>query len=899
MMQSHQQHLLQNQILQQSYNFQHQISHHQESQATLAFSQSNNDDASPSCSYNPIETTPARYSNEKYNNNGLNINSAREYNPVNRNLENTDRYEGSTARKLQESDLVNVDMCGMYSDIKLQSSRKIKTGRKIEQNLDLTENNQMSDQKDQNQCNKLNDSEMNLNYDSVFSDQTNNQAHTSTSPNIQNTNHFQRKKNSQFTNATIASLTQQSPINFKRNLQIEDLHMNSNNPKKLNLISSKENESLNDDEDIESETLRIKQITQKSQESINQGKQVQGSFGFRRTSYVTEGTGKADTIIQKVITRNNSQKMSLTHKSTVQNSTFKNQHPVQQNSKVNNFTFCNQCNQSCQCQNGHPEFQEPINNTTSDLQSNLNKKLVSLKKMVYNPNNGSTQNMQIDTKINTHPSINIGPKTTQGLPPQNSQKHTLSSASSADNFAKSTKNQQSHMRNLPLNQKPNTNVSLPPSNMNSARSGSNLRNVNNTNNSLNSQQNSATTVSSRRKSSQSNVHEKNYIRNMLQNSVLSSSDDKIDFLVSEIETANTKISMLQDHLQNFMSSSNKPQVNQGHQKQLSQNFTNVANANQNILDTWIQEKKHYQQTVQNLINEQVAIKQENQLLKDENSQLRQLVTSRTEEANQTILKLMNQNQESKKKNEEYLVLIDQLSNEILKSNNQVQQLQNSNQLLQQQQQQMIGIIQQLNGQNQLTQRGTQPNSVSKDDYDRINQEKLQLQADLKAVSMRFDEMFKEKDMLEQQLLQQQMTNQDLQNQTAQKDETIKKLKKKIVSSFIKEKIWNNQNQNQEDFKSNTQNEEFSNIDNYLSAQTQNLQQDQHQFERTLKQQQNAGLFSPSSTIMSQFNDDQFGTLNSDTSLGVFSAHRAGNTETNQGKRFFNNTGDFSLTSGKQ
>lgn len=31
---------------------------------------------------------------------------------------------------------------------------------------------------------------------------------------------------------------------------------------------------------------------------------------------------------------------------------------------------------------------------------------------------------------------------------------------------------------------------------------------------------------------------------MLQNSILSNNDDKIDFLVSEIETANAKISML-------------------------------------------------------------------------------------------------------------------------------------------------------------------------------------------------------------------------------------------------------------------------------------------------------------------------------------------------------------------
>jgi hypothetical protein len=48
----------------------------------------------------------------------------------------------------------------------------------------------------------------------------------------------------------------------------------------------------------------------------------------------------------------------------------------------------------------------------------------------------------------------------------------------------------------------------------------------------------------RRTNSQVNINEQNYIRNMLQNSILSNNDDKIDFLVSEIETANAKISML-------------------------------------------------------------------------------------------------------------------------------------------------------------------------------------------------------------------------------------------------------------------------------------------------------------------------------------------------------------------
>lgn len=37
---------------------------------------------------------------------------------------------------------------------------------------------------------------------------------------------------------------------------------------------------------------------------------------------------------------------------------------------------------------------------------------------------------------------------------------------------------------------------------------------------------------------------------MLKNSILSSNDDKIDFLVSEIESANTKISMLEGYIRN-------------------------------------------------------------------------------------------------------------------------------------------------------------------------------------------------------------------------------------------------------------------------------------------------------------------------------------------------------------
>lgn len=39
---------------------------------------------------------------------------------------------------------------------------------------------------------------------------------------------------------------------------------------------------------------------------------------------------------------------------------------------------------------------------------------------------------------------------------------------------------------------------------------------------------------------------------MLQNSILHTNDDKIDFLVSEIETANTKISFLSETLQKLL-----------------------------------------------------------------------------------------------------------------------------------------------------------------------------------------------------------------------------------------------------------------------------------------------------------------------------------------------------------
>mmetsp|Transcript_42802 Transcript_42802/g.41143 ORF Transcript_42802/g.41143 Transcript_42802/m.41143 type:complete len:157 (+) Transcript_42802:388-858(+) len=56
----------------------------------------------------------------------------------------------------------------------------------------------------------------------------------------------------------------------------------------------------------------------------------------------------------------------------------------------------------------------------------------------------------------------------------------------------------------------------------------------------------------RKKDCSSHKNEQNYIRNMLENSVLTNKDDKIEFLISEIETANIKISMLQQHMNKFV-----------------------------------------------------------------------------------------------------------------------------------------------------------------------------------------------------------------------------------------------------------------------------------------------------------------------------------------------------------
>lgn len=83
---------------------------------------------------------------------------------------------------------------------------------------------------------------------------------------------------------------------------------------------------------------------------------------------------------------------------------------------------------------------------------------------------------------------------------------------------------------------------------------------------------------------------------MLQNSILNTNDERIDFLVSEIETANTKISFLSDSLQKLL--------NEKEQKK------NTDNCDSEI-----------------------------ESLKQENSKLKLLVTKRTEEANSTILKL--------------------------------------------------------------------------------------------------------------------------------------------------------------------------------------------------------------------------------------------------------------------
>jgi hypothetical protein len=54
-------------------------------------------------------------------------------------------------------------------------------------------------------------------------------------------------------------------------------------------------------------------------------------------------------------------------------------------------------------------------------------------------------------------------------------------------------------------------------------------------------------------------------------------------------------------------------------------------------------------------------------LREENEKLKVALKSRTEEANATILKLAEEAKDKTQKADEYLQLIEQLSNEILKS----------------------------------------------------------------------------------------------------------------------------------------------------------------------------------------------------------------------------------------
>jgi len=117
--------------------------------------------------------------------------------------------------------------------------------------------------------------------------------------------------------------------------------------------------------------------------------------------------------------------------------------------------------------------------------------------------------------------------------------------------------------------------------------------------------------------------EKNYIRSMLKNSILSSNDEKIDFLVSEIESANAKIGMLESYI-----------------------------------TTGLREEKKEEPKDKDTDKDKDALQAENQKLKA-------LIIERTEEANKTILKLAEDAKLKGKKAEECLALVQEVSNELL------------------------------------------------------------------------------------------------------------------------------------------------------------------------------------------------------------------------------------------
>ncbi|CDW89503.1 UNKNOWN [Stylonychia lemnae] len=932
----------------------------QQESGTLAFSQSS--DTSPS---NILEQTPNKtcrtdVSRQQDLNSGGNFT----YN--------------SDVKRLQESDLVNVEG-GMYSDYKLTSHKKISNqGRKMEKILDDTpqvlieelnhhsreqydlkqvsqqqkieafniDKLQESQKKLQNyQSKKIEDEEdmLKINYDSIFTDRTNRDENMVSSPSSQSMGQDsvnksdklieeldkQKLENEQLAKQNILLLQQMREIMISNNSSNAsnstakfETQNNTNLENRVSntqyqnlqscLINQNEiNENHNQKQEEEFSMKKVQIYTDDYEEYENEQLRI-----GQMSNNQNDGSLKEQEAFKKTFTRNNSHKIAVTVTPSSSQPNLKQNftenkasqfqvktitHTRKQSAEGTNFTFCNTCNHQCQCQNELQQQQKQDNNlqsqhreanTTSDQSSNISKKFVSLKKMAFSPPK-QLQNIQIDTKPPTTNQFTVGPRTTLGLPPQSNN-----NSKGLDNHAKTTKNHHQNIRQLPLQQ----NNSLPASQVNSARSGH--KNTGSTsqvrqNTSL-SQGNTVKPIQNRRTSSQSNFHEKNYIRNMLQNSVLSSNEDKIDFLVSEIETANTKISMLQDHLQNLGGSA-PPNVNYGNMN----------------LDIWVSEKKHLLDQIQNLKEQSYKSQQESISLKDENSQLRVLVTRRTEEANQTILKLAQQNQEFKSKNEEYLVLIEQLSNEIIKASNQNQQIQQQYQQVQLQNQQLIQVIQTMN-QNQMSMKSNQLMLNNNEEYDRLRQENIQLGADLKAMNVRFEEMIKEKSILEQQIMQSQLSLDNLNQLNQQKDETIKKLKKKIVGQYIKEKIWNNQigydDVGEVDLQQEQQlddgQEDFNFKQNQRDLQLNTINQQQHEQH---KLNMMSALFSPLSTIASQNNnqDDNFSSINGDflSSQANYNLNSKGfsignttlgnnNANQNNNRRFFQ-TNDFSLNAGKQ
>lgn len=238
----------------------------------------------------------------------------------------------------------------------------------------------------------------------------------------------------------------------------------------------------------------------------------------------------------------------------------------------------------------------------------------------------------------------------------------------------------------------------------------------------------------------------NFIRRLLRDEELLKGEDKISFLVSEIENANTKIEQLEYRLSQMDAARKESGSILGFEDDLQptrRSNDQDSTKNGNMLQTMVK-----------LLNSKYEEERDaNSKLKEDNEFLKDLIVKRTEDANNSLKKMAASNKQIEDKNKEYLIAIDKLSTEIVKLS---------------QQQHMRRTEDQLNKELQL-----------------LKQENIGISADLKALTRRFEEVSHEKNATlddKEYLLQE---NQCLKEALESKSNKLREIKKKIMNQDSK------------------------------------------------------------------------------------------------------------------